>query len=188
LPLSEPLIEEFVKGLDDLQTIAEKYDVKVFEPDTSVDSRKQFLNESMIMMRALAEKKEKEKRKLFRIALWKNSLGISLLDSQEEAVFQQCPLFRKYYKLKMTYALLSVDDAAKHNLMNDPEFNKLNYYKPIVELGRMIAATFPHEEIGRYPTKINTSKGAKNSVDLYKNHKGDLLKLIDTAEKYLTEG
>ncbi len=51
----------------------------------------------------------------------------------------------------------------------------------------MVAATFPHEEIGRYPTEIRTSKGLENSVELYKNNKSELKKLIEMAEKYLTD-
>jgi HEPN domain-containing protein len=183
LPLSESLIEEFIQGLDDFQAVAERYNVKVFEPEDSVNRTQQFLIENKAMMRALAEK-----RKSFKCALWKNSIGVPLIDSQEEAVFQQCSMFRKYYKLKMTIVLLSVGAGAKRNLMKDPKIKKLDYYKPIVELGRMIAATFPHEEIGRYPTEIRTPKGVENSVELYKNHKDKLLKLINTAEKYLTEG
>jgi hypothetical protein len=67
--------------------------------------------------------------------------------------------------------------------MNDSVIKRLDHYKPIVELGPMIAATFPHEEVGRYPTEIRTSRGIENSVGLYKTHKGKLRKLIDSRKK-----
>jgi HEPN domain-containing protein len=182
LPLSE-FLEEFVKGINDFETIAEKYKIEVFDSETSRQRRTQFLDESRKIMGALAKGKTS-----FINALWKNSLGIPLLDRQEEAVFQLCPLFLKYYKLKIDMVYGYENGTAKQNLMNDPVIKRLDYYKPIVELGRMIAATFPHEDVGRYPTEIRTSKGVENSVDLYETHKGKLRKLIDTAEKYLTSG
>ena len=62
---------------------------------------------------------------------------------------------------------------------------RLYYYKTPVELGPTIGATFPHAEVGRYPTDIMTTKGIKNSVDLYEEHKKQLRKLIDLVEKTL---
>ena len=56
---------------------------------------------------------------------------------------------------------------------------RLRYYKTPAELGPTIAATFPHAELGRYPTDIMTTKGIKNSVDLYDEHKVELRELID---------
>jgi hypothetical protein len=37
----------------------------------------------------------------------------------------------------------------------------------------------PHAEVGRYPTDINTTKGIRNSVELYEEHKIELRELID---------
>jgi hypothetical protein len=61
----------------------------------------------------------------------------------------------------------------------------LHFYQPIAELGGIIAVTLPHEDIGRYPTEIDTANGVENSVELYKKHKNELLTLIEKAEKYL---
>ncbi len=65
------------------------------------------------------------------------------------------------------------------NFDNDPFIKRLHYYKPVVELGPTIAATFPHAEVGRYLTDINTTKGLKNSVELYAEHKNELRDLIN---------
>jgi HEPN domain-containing protein len=180
LPLSE-FLEEFVKGIGEFETIAKKYNVQVFDSETSRQRRIQFLDQSRKVMIALAKRKPS-----FISALWKNSLGIPLVDRQEKAVFQQCPIFLRRSKLKIDIVYEYENDTAKDNLMNDSVIKRLDHYKPIVELGPMIAATFPHEEVGRYPTEIRTSRGIENSVELYKTHKGKLRKLIDTAEKNLT--
>jgi hypothetical protein len=128
-------------------------------------------------MKALAEGK-----KSFLSALWKNSLGIPLVDKQEEAIFQQCPIFRRHAKLKIDMLYGWLNETDKHNFLNDPIMKRLDYYKPIVELGPMIAATFPHAEVGRYPTDIMTTEGVKNSVELYEEHKKKLRELIDLVE------
>ncbi len=118
----------------------------------------------------------------FLSALWKNSLDIPLVDKQEEAVFQRCPIFRRRAKLKIIMLHGYENETDKHNFLNDPVMKRLHYYKPIVELGPTIAATFPHAEVGRYPTDMMTTKGLKNSVELYEEHKSELRELIDLVE------
>jgi hypothetical protein len=172
LPLSE-FLEEFVTGMADFKTIAGKYNVQIFDSHTK-ESLTQLLDQSRIIMEALAEGKAS-----FLSALWKNSLGIPLVDLQEEAVFQQCPVFRRHAKLKITILRGFESETDRDNFDNDPQIKRLHYYKPIVELGPTIAATHPHAEVGRYPTDINTTKGVKNSVELYEERKGELRKLID---------
>jgi hypothetical protein len=76
-------LEEFVTGINNFETIAEKYNNRFFDDETLRERRKQFLDQSRIIMEALAEKKAP-----FLSALWKNSLCIPLVDRQEEAVFQ----------------------------------------------------------------------------------------------------
>jgi HEPN domain-containing protein len=178
LPLSE-FLEEFIKGIADFKNIAERHNVQVFDSDTR-ESTTQFLDQSRIIVEALAQDKPS-----FRNALWKNSLGIPLIDRQEEAVFQQCPIFRRHAKLKITIIRGWLNDADISNFDNDPVIKRLKYYKTPVELGPTLAATFPHEDVGRYPTDIRTKKGLKNSVDLYEEHKKELGKLIELVEKTL---
>ena len=98
LPLSE-FLEEFVTGMADFSNIAQKYNVQIFDSDTEEDTT-QFLDQSKIIAEALAERKPS-----FLSALWKNSLGIPLVDKQEEAVFEQCPIFRRRAKLKISSRL-----------------------------------------------------------------------------------
>lgn len=178
LPLSE-FLEEFVTGMADFSNIAQKYNVQIFDSDTEEDTT-QFLDQSKIIAEALAERKPS-----FLSALWKNSLGIPLVDKQEEAVFEQCPIFRRRAKLKIFKPFGFLNETDRHNFLNDPVMQRLYYYKTPVELGPTIAATFPHAEVGRYPTDIMTTKGIKNSVDLYEEHKKQLRKLIDLVEKTL---
>jgi HEPN domain-containing protein len=172
LSLSE-FLEEFISGIADFKNIAEKYNVQIFDSHTH-ESTTQFLDQSRIIIEALAEGKAS-----FLSALWKNSLNIPLVDRQEEAVFQQCPIFRRHAKLKITILRGFESETDRDNFDNDPQIKRLHYYKPIVELGPTIAATHPHAEVGRYPTDINTTKGVKNSVELYEERKGELRKLID---------
>jgi hypothetical protein len=169
-------LEEFIKGIADFKNIAERHNVQVFDSDTR-ESTTQFLDQSRKIMEALAEDKAS-----FRNALWKNSLGIPLIDRQEEAVFQQCPIFRRHAKLKISIIRGWLNDADISNFDNDPVIKRLKYYKTPVELGPTLAATFPHAEVGRYPTDIHTKKGLKNSVDLYEEHRGELGKLIESVE------
>ncbi len=175
LPLSE-FLDEFVAGMADFKSIAEKYNVQIFDLNTE-ESTTQFLDQSRIIMEALAEGKAS-----FLSALWKNSLNIPLVDKQEEAVFQQCPIFRRHAKLKITKMRGWVNETDKSNFDNDPVVKRLYYYKTPVELGPTIAATFPHAEVGRYPTDINTTRGGRNSVELYEEHKKEFRELIDLVE------
>jgi HEPN domain-containing protein len=172
LPLSE-FLDEFISGINDFENIAQKYNVQVFDLDTE-KSTTQFLDQSKIIIEALAEGKAS-----FISALWKNSLNIPLVDRQEEAVFQECPIFRRHSKLKITKVRGWVNETDISNFDNDPVMKRLRYYKTPVELGPTIAATFPHAEVGRYPTDIMTTKGFKNSVELYEEHKVELRELID---------
>ncbi len=94
-PLSE-FLEEFVTGMVNFKTIAARYNVYFFDSDTK-EGLTEFLDQSRIIMEALAKRKAS-----FLSALWKNSLGIPLVDRQEEDVFQQCPLFHRHAKLKIT--------------------------------------------------------------------------------------
>jgi HEPN domain len=174
LPLSE-FLDEFISGINDFENIAQKYNVQVFDLDTK-ESTTQFLDQSRIIVKALTEGKGKAS---FLSALWKNSLGIPLVDDQEEAVFQRCPIFRRHSKLKITILRGWVNETDKSNFDNDPIIKRLYYYKTPVELGPTIAATLPHAEVGRYPTDINTTKGIRNSVELYEEHKIELRELID---------
>jgi HEPN domain-containing protein len=180
LPLSE-FLDEFISGINDFENIAQKYNVQVFDLDTK-ESTTQFLDQSRIIVEALTEGKGKAS---FLSALWKNSLGIPLVDKQEEVVFQQCPIFRRHAKLKITILRGWVNETDKSNFDNDPVIKRLYYYKTPVELCPTIAATFPHAEVGRYPTDIMTTKGVKNSVELYKERKEELRELIDLVEHTL---
>lgn len=173
LPLSE-FLEEFVTGMVNFKTIAARYNVHIFDSDDPHSRTTQFLDQSRIIMEALAKRKPS-----FLSALWKNSLGIPLVDKQEEAVFEQCPIFRRHSKLKIIVPRGFESETDRDNFDNDPQVQRLSHYKTPVELGPTIAATFPHEEVGRYPTDIMTTRGWKNSVDLYEEHKKDLRELID---------
>jgi HEPN domain-containing protein len=84
LPLSE-FLEEFIMGIADFKNIAEKYNVQVFDSNTE-ESTTQFLDQSNIIMEALAEGKAS-----FLSALWKNSLNIPLVDKQERLFFNSVP-------------------------------------------------------------------------------------------------
>jgi hypothetical protein len=167
-------LEEFIIGINNFKDLAEKHNNYFLDDESSLERRKQFLDQSRIIMKALAEGKAS-----FLSALWKNSLAIPLVDKQEEAVFQQCPIFCRCSKYKIDMLYGYVNETDKHNFLNDPIMKRLDYYKPIVELGPTIAATFPHAEVGRYPTDIMTTKGFKNSVELYEERKGELRELID---------
>jgi hypothetical protein len=83
--------------------------------------------------------------------------------------------------LKITKVRGWVNETDISNFDNDPVMKRLRYYKTPVELGPTIAATFPHAEVGRYPTDIMTTKGFKNSVELYEEHKMELRELIDSV-------
>ena len=186
LPLSK-FIDELLLAFFSLEQIVKSHSGRVVEDSGPTSRRSQFLVQSQVIIRKLAEKD-----KSFKMALWKNSLGISLLRDEEE-VFRQCPEFRKYNKINLKETLLfSGDTKDRDNFWNEassnPNMNNLYFYQPIAEIGSIIAATFPHEEIGRYPTEIDTVNGLENSVELYKKHKAELLKLIEKAEKYLAEG
>ena len=74
-----------------------------------------------------------------------------------------------------------VNETDISNFDNDPEIKRLYYYKTPVELGPTTAATFPHAEVGRYPTDIVTTGGVRNSVELYEERKKELRKLIDSV-------
>jgi len=178
LPLSE-FLEEFITAIADFRNIAQKYNVQVFDSNTK-ESTTQFLDQSRIIMEALAEGKAS-----FLSALWKNSLNILLVDKQEEEVFQRYPIFRRHAKLKIIIVRGWVDETDISNFDNDPVIKRLYYYKTPVELGPTIAATFPHAEVGRYPTDRMTTKGLKNSVELYEEHKNELRELIELVEKTL---
>jgi hypothetical protein len=84
LPLSE-FLEKFIMGIADFKNIAEKYNVQVFDSNTE-ESTTQFLDQSNIIMEALAEGKAS-----FLSALWKNSLNIPLVDKQERLFFNSVP-------------------------------------------------------------------------------------------------
>lgn len=178
LPLSE-LLEEFITGIADFKNIAKKYNVQIFDSHTQ-ESTTQFLDQSRIIMEALAEGKAS-----FLSALWKNSLNIPLVDKQEEAVFQQCPIFLRHAKLKITILRGWENETDISNFDNDPVVKRLRYYKTPVELDPAIAATFPHAEVGRYPTDMNTTREVRNSVELYEEHKNELGELIELVEKTL---
>jgi HEPN domain-containing protein len=179
LPLSE-FLEEFVIGMVNFRHIAARYGVQIFDADTKEDTT-QFLDQSRIIMEALAKRKAS-----FRNALWKNSLNIPLVDRQEEDVFQQCPIFRRHTRRKITIFRGFYSDTDRDNFDKDPQIQRLSHYKTPVELGPTIAATYPHEEVGRYPTDINTTTGIKNSVDLYEEHKKELGELIKSVEHTLS--
>jgi hypothetical protein len=76
-------------------------------------------------------------------------------------------------------------DNFRNQASSNQDMKNLHFYQPIAELGGIIAVTLPHEDIGRYPTEIDTANGVENSVELYKKHKNELLTLIEKAEKYL---
>ena len=137
-------LDEFVTGINDFKRIAQKHNNQFLDDKDSRKRRKQFLNQTRIIMERLAEG-----RASFLSALWKNSLGIPLVDRQEEVVFQLCPIFRRRSKLKINMVYGYGNETEKKNFLNDPTMKRLHYYKPIVELGPMIAATFPHAELGR---------------------------------------
>jgi hypothetical protein len=71
-------LEEFVTGMADFKTIAQKYNIQIFDSGTQ-ESLSQFLDQTRIIMKALAEGKPS-----FLSALWKNSLNIPLVDKQED--------------------------------------------------------------------------------------------------------
>jgi HEPN domain-containing protein len=167
-------LEEFITEISNFKGLAEKHNNYFLDDKSSCERREQFFDQSRIIMNSLAEGKAS-----FLSALWKNSLGIPLVDKQEEAVFQQCPIFCRTAKLKIPMLRGWVNETDKSNFDNDPVIKRLHYYKPIVELGPTIAATFPHEEVGRYPTDIMTTNGWKNSVELYEERKKELRELID---------
>lgn len=81
--------------------------------------------------------------------------------------------------MKITILRGWVNETDISNFDNDPVIKRLYYYKTPCRTCPTIAATFPHAEVGRYPTDINTTKGLKNSVDLYEEHKNELRELID---------
>ena len=124
LPLSN-FLDEFISGINDFENIAQKYNVQVFDLDIK-ESTTQFLDQSRTIVKALTEGKGKAS---FLSALWKNSLGIPLVDKQEEAVFQQCPIFRRHSKLKITILRGWVNETDKSNFDNDPIIRRLYYYK-----------------------------------------------------------
>lgn len=183
LPLSK-FIDDLLPAFHNLEQMAKSHRGTIVENITPDSKTSQFLTQGQVIIKKLAEKD-----KSFKMALWKNSLGVPLLKEEEE-VFRQCPLFRKYYKFNLSKTLLfpgntpDRDNFWKHASSNQ-DMKKLYYYQPIVELGRMMAATFPHEDIGRYPTEIKITDGIENSTDLYKQHRDILKKLIETAEGYL---
>ncbi len=135
LPLSE-FLEEFITGITDFKNIAQKYNVEVFDSDTEEDTT-QFLDQSRIIAEALAERKVS-----FLSALWKNSLGIPLVDDQEKAVFQQCPIFLRHTKLKIIKTFGYENQTDKHNFLNDQIMQRLYYYKTPIELGPTIGSNF----------------------------------------------
>ena len=101
-----------------------------------------FLVQSQVIIRKLAEKD-----KSFKNALWKNSLGIPLLNDEDE-VFRQCPLLSHYYKINLGKITLvfSGDTKDRDNFRNQASSNhmkNLHFYQPIAELGSIIAATLP---------------------------------------------
>lgn len=183
LPLSK-FINELLPAFHSLDKIVKSHSGIIVKEVTQESRESQFLVQSQVMISKLAKKDQTCKK-----ALWKNSLGIPLLIKEEE-IFQQCPIFRKYYKVNLTKAMVFPGNTrASDNFWNqastDPEMKKLYFYQPIAELGSMIAATFPHEDFGRYPTEIETTNGIENSADLYRQHTEELKKLIETAERYL---
>ena len=132
-------LDEFVTGINDFKRIAQKHNNQFLDDKDSRKRRKQFLNQTRIIMERLAEG-----RASFLSALWKNSLGIPLVDRQEEVVFQLCPIFRRRSKLKINMVYGYGNETEKKNFLNDPTMKRLHYYKPIVELGPMMGARFPH--------------------------------------------
>src|SRR5215210_8923829 len=120
LPLSE-FLEEFVTGMADFKAIAQKYNIQIFDSDTQ-ESLSQFLDQTRIIMKALAEGKPS-----FLSALWKNSLNILLVDKQEEAVFQQCRIFRRHDKLMIIKPRGWVNETDISNFDNDPVIKRLYY-------------------------------------------------------------
>jgi hypothetical protein len=178
LPVSE-FLEDFITNIANFGNIGARSGVQIFDSDTR-ERTTQFLDQSRIIMEALAKDKAS-----FRNALWKNSLGIPLVDNKEEEVFEKCPIFRRHSKLKITIVRGWENDADIANFDSHPVVQRMYYYKTPVELGPTLAATFPHMEVGRYPTDINTKKGLKNSVELYEEHKKGLGKLIESVEKTL---
>ena len=137
VPLSE-FLEEFITGIVDFGNIAQKYNVQVFDSDTK-EGTTQFLDQSRIIAEALAER-----RPSFLSALWKNSLGIPLVDDQEEAVFRQCPIFVRHSKLKIIKQRFGYENETdKHNFLNDPVMQRSYFYKTPVELPPAIVELFP---------------------------------------------
>ena len=166
-----------------LESIAKSSGVEILNPITTRSKESEFLTQSKIIIHQLVEDKASVK-----IALWKNSLGLPPSDLDEQKVFQECPLFKKYYRFKLDRVIgYQPDTIAYSNFMNQANKQKLYYYKPIGELSRMVAATFPHAEIGCYPREIMTPQGVKNSVDIYKQQKDKLLKFIETGKKIVLE-
>ena len=86
LPIAE-FLEEFVEMMDNFDVIAEKYNNQFLDAENLRERRTQLIDQTRIIMKALAPK---ERKPSYRCALWKNSLNILLVDMQEEAVFQRC--------------------------------------------------------------------------------------------------
>jgi len=120
-----------------------------------------------------------------KIAIWKNSLGLPL-EPNEERLFADFPHFLKckWFNLEQTIAFTTDSEKAsrfEEEAKRDPELKKWSRLMPVAQLGRIIVATFPHEDIGRYPTEIDTGGRKESSVELYKRQRQPLADLIDTV-------
>lgn len=121
----------------------------------------------------------------FKRAIWKNSLNIAL-DAQEQMVFAKYPDFRDYYRFNLTEILDIGNDADKGKKFVDTintESSTRNgaFYRTMAMYARMIVATFPHEEYGRYPIDLPVKGATMLTITLYNKHRTDLKEMIDVV-------
>lgn len=180
IPL-EKIADQLLPAFDKVDKIAKKYKVSVDHGDLAKIQR-QYMRQCKRMMKRLKNKKVK-------IAVWKNSLGIPR-SITEQRLLKPYHYFKDYHKFSLNRVVaFSKSDTEGDRFFKrvnaDPEVKKLQYNKAVAELGRMMVATYPHEDIGRYPTTIWINKRKQNSAELYKQYKDNLWQLIETVSNTL---
>ena len=181
---SADFIGRLLPAYTEIDEIAKKHKASTSARTPFSALQNQFLSQSEIIMKEL-----KSKDHALKVALWKNSLGLELFD-REKDLFRKYPLFINYGKLSLNRVVaFSTNTEAGDEFMKEvntsPGTMGLAPYQHIAELGRMIAATLPHEDFGRYPREIPALEGTTNSEIFYQKQKTELWELIDTVKTAL---
>lgn len=178
------IVQSILPSTQRLVQLASKYNID-FNHDLLV-RHDEYVRQAMEVMSILDSKRASQKSYLKQV-LWKKSLHIPL-DSEEQSIMEKYPYFQHYYIMKLDGVIGSDSDPERgvdfvEESKLDPQIKDMGYYWTAGSYGPLIAATFPHEDIGRYPVDIRVGAKKELSTSLYVEYKDELKKLIDVVSE-----